>query len=110
MSPRVLGWASGVLMVLPNALLAFYYGAKDRMDVVYTSQSGDAHICVPLCVGIFAAFRSIKTDDFLQTSLLILMGLCAAHLLFVITVGRLPRIFAALFLAAFGYFLWTGLA
>jgi cation:H+ antiporter len=108
--PRVLGWASGVLMVLPNALLAFYYGAKDRMDVVYTSQSGDAHICIPLCVGIFAALRPVETGDFLQTSLLILMGLCIAHLFFVITVGRLPRIFAALFLGAFGYFVWTGLA
>jgi len=36
-SPSMLGWLSGVLMVLPNALLAFYYGAKNRMDVVYTS-------------------------------------------------------------------------
>ncbi|WP_372845263.1 sodium:calcium symporter [Pontiella sp.] len=107
---RVLGWASGVLMVLPNALLAFYYGAKDRMDVVYTSQSGDAHICIPLCIGIFAAFREIPTSAFLQQALLILMGLCAAHLLFVVMLGRLPRIFAAAFLAAFGYFLWAGLA
>ncbi len=108
--PQVLGWASGVLMVLPNALLAFYYGSKNRMDVVYTSQSGDAHICIPLCIGIFAAFHPISTGNFLQQSLLILMGLCAVHLLFVVTLGRLPRIVAALFLAAFGYFLWAGLA
>lgn len=107
--PHVLGWASGVLMVLPNALLAFYYGAKNRMDVVYTSQSGDAHICIPFCIGIFAAVHSIKTSEFLQQSLLILMGLCAVHLLFVVSVGRLPRVFAALFLVAFGYFLWVGL-
>ena len=108
--PRLLGWLSGGLMVLPNALLAFYYGSKNRMDVVYTSQSGDAHICIPLCLGIFAAFRAIDSTDFLQRSLLILMGLCVAHLLFVVTVGRLPRIFAALFIAAFGVFLWLGLA
>jgi len=108
--PRLLGWASGVLMVLPNALLAFYYAAKDRMDVVYTSQSGDAHICIPLCMGIFAAFRTIPSGAFLQQSLLILMGLCAAHLLFVAMLGRLPRIFAALFVTAFGLFLWMGLA
>ncbi len=108
--PRMLGWASGVLMVLPNALLAFYYGAKDRMDVVYTSQSGDAHICIPLCIGLFAAFRVIPTGAFLQQSLLILMGLCSVHLLFVVVIGRLPRLFAALFLAAFGYFLWMGTA
>lgn len=108
--PRLLGWLSGVLMVLPNALLAFFYGAKNRMDVVYTSQSGDAHICIPLCIGIFAAFRAIPSGEFLQQSLLILMSLCVAHLLFVVTVGRLPRLFAALFLVAFGYFLWAGLA
>lgn len=108
--PNILGWASGILMVLPNALLAFYYGAKNRMDVVYTSQSGDAHICIPLCIGIFAAFRTIPVGEFLQTSLLILMGLCIAHLLFVVAVGRLPRLVAALFLLAFGCFLWAGLA
>lgn len=108
--PRLLGWASGLLMVLPNALLAFYYGSKDRMDVVYTSQSGDAHICIPLCIGIFAAFHAIKATDFLQQALLILMGLCGVHLLFVVLLGRLPRLFAALFLAAFGWFLWMGLA
>ncbi|MBL7016961.1 MAG: sodium:calcium symporter [Kiritimatiellales bacterium] len=107
--PHLLGWLSGLLMVLPNALLAFYYGAKNRMDVVYTSQSGDAHICVPLCIGIFAAFRPIATGEFLQHSLLILMGLCAVHLLFVAAAGRLPRVVAALFMAAFGWFLWSGL-
>ena len=108
--PRLLGWASGVLMVLPNALLAFYYGAKNRMDVVYTSQSGDAHICIPLCIGLFAVFRETECGPFLHFSLLILMGLCAVHLLFVIAIGRLPRPFAALFLLAFGYFVWLGAA
>ena len=106
---RFLGWASGVLMVLPNALLAFYYGARDRMDVVYTSQSGDAHMCIPFCVGLFAIFHSITTDEFLQKSLLILMGLCLVHLLFVTVLGRLPRFVAAVFIAAFSAFLWMGL-
>jgi len=105
--PRLLGWLSGVLMVLPNALLAFYYGAKNRMDVVYTSQSGDAHICIPLCIGIFAVFRPITTGDFLQQALLILVGLCAVHLLSVVILGRLPRMVASLCLAAFGVFLWV---
>lgn len=108
MPPRLLGWASGVLMVLPNALMAFYYGARKRMDVVYTSQSGDAHICIPLCIGLFVAFRAVPTGAFLQHALLILMGLCAAHLLFVVVAGRLPRLFAALFIAAFAVFVWMG--
>ena len=108
--PRLLGWLSGVLMVLPNALLAFYYGARSRMDVVYTSQSGDAHICVPLCIGLFAVIQPVQSGAFLSQSLLILMGLCVAHLFFVVVAGRLPRMFAGLFLAAFGYFLWMGMA
>ena len=108
--PYMLGWLSGLLMVLPNALLAFYYGARNRMDVVYTSQFGDAHICIPLCIGIFAAFRPIASGEFLQHSLLIMMGLCTVHLLFVAVAGRLPRVVAALLMAAFGWFLWSGLA
>ena len=47
-----LGWLSGWLMVLPNALLAFYWGWKRRADIVYSSQVGDGHICIPLCLGL----------------------------------------------------------
>ena len=108
--PQLLGWASGVLMVLPNALLAFYYGARNRMDIVYTSQSGDAHICIPLCIGLFAVFRPSGTGGFFLEALLMLMGLCAAHLVLVLVLGCLPRLCAALFVAAFGWFLWMGLA
>jgi len=35
-----LGWLSGWLMALPNALLAFYWGWKHRADIVYSSQIG----------------------------------------------------------------------
>jgi cation:H+ antiporter len=108
--PRLLGWASGVLMVLPNALLAFYYGSRDRMDVVYTSQSGDAHICIPLSLGLFAVFRPIVTSLFLQHALLLLMGLCIVHLFVVLALGRLPRFVAVGFLAAFGYCIWMGMS
>lgn len=104
-----IGWASGVLMVLPNAMLAFFYGARNRMDVVYTSQSGDAHICIPLCVGLFSAFHAIPSGAFFQQALLMLMALCGAHLLFLVALGRLPRFAAALLVAAFGVFLWLGM-
>lgn len=103
-----LGWASGVLMVLPNALLAIYYGAHKRMDVVYTSQSGDAHMCIPLCIGVFAVFSDINTGSFLQKSLLILMGLNLVHLFFISAMGRLPRFAGGLLIAIFGVFLWVG--
>jgi len=104
--PGALGLAGGVLMVLPNALLAFYYGARDRMDVVYTSQSGDAHVCIPLSIGLFALIRPIAAGAFLQRSLTLLMALCAVHLFFVAAFGRLPRVFAGGIAGAFFVFLW----
>jgi cation:H+ antiporter len=106
--PRLLGWMSGILMVLPNALLAFYYGARNRMDVVYTSQSGDAHICVPLGIGLFAVFHPIPTAPFLLHALILLMGLSGAHLLLVLVLGRLPRFFALLFVLSFFLIFWAG--
>jgi len=107
---KLLGWGSGVLMVLPNALLAFYYAAQKRMDIVYTSQSGDAHICIPLSIGIYASFHPIVAGNFLRQSLLVLIALCLVHLLFVVILGRLPRLFAVTFLIAFGIFIWLGIA
>ncbi len=107
---HLLGWLSGGLMVLPNALLAFYYGAKNRMDVVYTSQTGDAHICIPLCLGIFAVFHPISMSPLLNQCLLGLMMLSAVHLFFVTFFGRLPRPIAALLVFAFGGFMFAGLS
>jgi cation:H+ antiporter len=49
-----LGWLSGWLMVVPNALLAFFYAARRRADIAYASQVGDGHICIPLCLGLSA--------------------------------------------------------
>ncbi len=107
--PEILGWASGVLMVIPNALLAFYYGAKNRMDVVYISQSGDAHMCIPFCIGAFAVFHAIPAGDFLTNALYILMGLSLLHLLCITLIGRLPRFVALALIAAFAAFIWLGL-
>jgi cation:H+ antiporter len=47
----ILGWLSGWVMALPNAVLAFYYGCRKQPEVVYTSQVGDAHVSIPLCIG-----------------------------------------------------------
>jgi cation:H+ antiporter len=49
-----LGILSGCLMVLPNAVLAAYYAWAGRADIVYSSQVGDGHICIPMCIGLFA--------------------------------------------------------
>ena len=47
-----LGWLSGFLMVVPNGLLACYYAYGKRADIVYSSQVGDGHICIPMCIGM----------------------------------------------------------
>jgi cation:H+ antiporter len=108
-SAKHLGWLSGWLMVLPNALLALYYGAKRRGEIVYTSQVGDGHICIPLCLGVFALWRPIPMPDFFEAGAFILMGAVAVHFVLVAIMGRLPRLVGALLIASYGAFLWKGL-
>jgi cation:H+ antiporter len=104
-----LGWLSGWLMVLPNALLAFYYAKRGKPEVVYTSQIGDGHICIPLCIGIFALRHPIRVPDFFQTGVLMLLGAAILHFFFVALLGRLPRWMGAALCAAYGVFLYLGL-
>lgn len=104
-----LGWLSGWLMVLPNALLALYYGAKGRADVVYSSQIGDGHICIPLCLGVFALFRPIPLPDFFQLGVGLLVTALVVHFFFMAAFGRLPRWIGALLVAGYGVFVWQGL-
>jgi cation:H+ antiporter len=103
------GWLSGWLMVLPNALLAMFYGWRGRSEVVYASQVGDGHICIPLCLGLFALFAPAPVPDIFNLSALILVGALAIHIVFVAVFGRLPRALGWLFLAGYGVFLWKGL-
>jgi cation:H+ antiporter len=104
-----IGWLSGLLMVIPNALLALYYAAVHRPDVVYASQIGDGHICIPLCVGIFALFQPIRSMAYFQTGTVILFGAGLVHFISVATLGRLPRWMGAGLIAAYAYFLYAGL-
>ena len=104
-----LGWLTGWLMVLPNAVMAFYWGWKRRADVVFASQVGDGHISIPLCVGLFALVRPIPVSAFFQNGLLILLGACAVHGIFLLVTGGLPRWAGALLTATYGWFLWQGL-
>jgi cation:H+ antiporter len=108
-SVHYLGWLSGWLDVLPNGLLAFYYGWKRQAEVVYTSQVGDGHICIPLCIGVFALYRPIVVPPFFQTGVLILGGATLVHLVFIGIWGRLPRIVGWMLTAAYGVFLYKGL-
>jgi cation:H+ antiporter len=104
-----LGWLTGWLMVLPNALLALWWGWKRRADVVFASQVGDGHICIPLGLGLYALFRPLPVTEFAERGLWLLLGTAGAHILFLLSLGGLPRWAGGVLVAAYGWFLWTGL-
>jgi cation:H+ antiporter len=108
-SAQHLGWLSGWLMVLPNAALAFYYAARKQPEVVYTSQVGDAHISIPLCLGVFALYHNLPVPAYFQTAMYLLLGATAVHMVFVALFGKLPRLAGFALVAAYGYFLKKGL-
>jgi cation:H+ antiporter len=104
-----LGWLSGWLDVLPNGALAFYYAWKRQPEVVYTSQIGDGHICIPLCLGIFALFRPLETGPIFHTGAIILVAAALIHLFCVGRLGWLPRSIGWLLVFAYAIFLYSGL-
>ena len=104
-----LGWLSGWLMVVPNALLAFYYAAKRRADIAYASQVGDGHICIPLCVGLSALVSPLPVPHFFETGLAILIGAAVLHAGCVMFANGLPRWMGWQLLAAYAWFVGAGL-
>jgi cation:H+ antiporter len=108
-SAQYLGWLSGWLMVVPNGLLAFYYARRGNPEVVYTSQIGDGHICIPLCIGIYALYRPITAPAFFETGLLILLGAALLHFASIAFFGRLPRALGAILTLGYAVFLKAGL-
>ncbi len=104
-----LGWLTGWLMVLPNAVMAFFWGWKRRADVVYASQIGDGHICIPLCLGLFALVKPIPLGGFYESGLMILFGAVAVHGVLLLATGGLPRWAGGVLIAAYGWFVWAGL-
>jgi cation:H+ antiporter len=108
-SVKYLGWLSGWLMVLPNAVLAFYYGWRRHSEVVYTSQVGDAHVSIPLCIGIYALYHTMVVPPFFHVAMFILLGAALVHFLFIAIFGQLPRFIGWVLLGAYGVFLYKGL-
>lgn len=108
-SAKNLGWLSGWMMVLPNGLLAMYYGWRGQADVVYTSQVGDGHICIPLCIGVFALYHNFPVPAVFQTGMLLIFASTAAHVLLVLLFGGVPRVLGWTLVAAYGVFLYQGL-
>lgn len=103
-----LGWLSGALMVVPNAFIALYYGFKGRQDIVVTSQVGDGHICIPMCIGLFALFDKMTIPSFFQIGVYTILGAAALHFLFILFMGRLPRLLGVVLLAGYGVFIYAG--
>lgn len=104
-----LGWLSGVLMVLPNAFIALYYSRIGRQDIVLSSQIGDGHICIPMCIGLFAIFNTIQIPDFFQTGMYIILGAGAIHFLSIALLGRVPRFIGFALLIAYVFFMYKGI-
>ena len=104
-----LGWISGILMVLPNGMVALYYAKAQRADVVYSSQIGDGHICIPMCVGLFALFSTIQVPAHLNLSVSIILGAGLLHFAFVAFWGRLPKSAGIILTGAYAFFLYKGL-
>jgi len=109
LSAKYLGWLTGWLMVLPNALLAIYYGWRGRPDIIYTSQVGDGHICIPLCVGIGALFQTVRMPHSFELGMALIFGACVLHFILVAALGRLPRVMGLVLIGAYGLFLYLGL-
>lgn len=103
------GWLSGLLTALPNGLLAIYYGWRGNPEIVYTSQAGDGHICIPLCVGIFAMFQPFTMPSDFQSGMYVLLGSTLVHMFCVVVFGELPRIAGILLVASGGIYLGMSL-
>jgi cation:H+ antiporter len=108
-SAKYLGWLSGWLMVLPNALLAVYYSWRGQPETVYASQVGDSHVSIPLCIGIYALYHTMAVPAFFHVSMLILLGATLVHFLCVALFGQLPRTVGWVLVLAYGVFLYKGL-
>lgn len=104
-----IGWFSGILMVLPNAFIAIYYAYIRRQDIVITSQVGDGHICIPMCIGLFCLFNNIHVPDSFQIGVYLILGAAALLFLSIAALGRVPRYAGAGLVGAYGLFLYKGL-
>jgi cation:H+ antiporter len=104
-----IGWFSGILMVLPNAFLALYYAYIGRQDIVVSSQVGDGHICIPMCIGLFSVMNPAQIPASFQTGVYIILGAGLTLFLSIAALGRIPRLVGAGLTGAYAFFLYNGL-
>jgi cation:H+ antiporter len=105
-----IGWLTGWVMVLPNGILAIHYARTERAEVVYSSQLGDGHVCIPLCVGIAALGAPIAVPSFLTAGLIVIGAAVLVHAIVLAWNGSLPRPLGLALAGAYGWFLVAGLA
>jgi len=103
------GWLSGWLTVLPNAVPAFYYAATKRADVVYSSQLGDGHICIPFCIGLGAILSPTPVPMLFSVGMLLTAALGIMHLGVVTLTGRAGRIIGTVLVVIYALFVYGGL-
>jgi len=107
-SAKDLGWLSGMLMVVPNAFIAMYFGFKQRQDVVVTSQVGDGHICIPMCIGLFALFDPIALPAFFQVGVHVLLAAGVFNFFSIAAFGRLPKLLGFVLVGCYAVFVYSG--
>ena len=86
-----------------------YYARTGRQDIVVSSQVGDSHICIPMCIGLFALFNGIQLPAQFQLGMQVILGAAAVHFLCIATLGRVPRLVGVGLLGGYGLFLYQGL-
>ncbi|MFB9900262.1 sodium:calcium symporter [Cerasicoccus arenae] len=101
-----MGLLTGLLMALPNALLSFFYGSRGEADVVYSAQAGDAHVCIPLCVGLYAIIHPLPLPPEFTPAILMIAGVAAFHVISLALFRRLHRFSGLLLIGLYGAFLY----
>ncbi len=104
-----IGWISGFLMVMPNAFIALYYAYIGRPDIVISSQIGDGHISIPMCIGLFSVINTIQIPSSFLIGTYIILGAGAVIFLSIAALGRIPRFVGGGLIGAYAFFLYNGL-
>ncbi|MFH1152460.1 MAG: sodium/calcium exchanger protein [Pseudomonadota bacterium] len=108
LSMKYLGFISGLFMVIPNALFALYYTLTGRSDIAYSSQIGDCHICIPLCIGLYALFLPIRIPGSFDTAVYLILG-TGTVLFAALAGGRVPRTLGAVMALSYSVLICFGL-
>ena len=96
-------------MVLPNAFIALYYSRIGRQDIVLSSQIGDGHICIPMCIGLFTLFNPIHMPASFQIGAYVIGGAGLVLTLAIAILGRIPRFIGYGLIGGYAFFLYKGI-